>query len=121
MICRINSHLDPLRAAVTPLGVDLPADRRRQDGCGNPADQLGCHRVGVAGNVSARCVPERVGHHIYFHELAIRNASQLLRGRTVHDPNTEVDGAPALSMNCSAVICAASRGCSNAPGSFIMA
>jgi hypothetical protein len=39
----------------------------------------------------------------------MRNASRLLRGRFVHDPNTEVDGALALTMNCSAVICVGFR------------
>ena len=44
----------------------------------------------------------------------MRNASRLLRGRFVHDPNTEVDGALALTMNCSTVICVAFGGCSTA-------
>jgi|GEM_PF-5627104 len=37
------------------------------------------------------------------------NASRLLRGRAVHDPHTEVDGALAITMNCSAVICVGFR------------
>lgn len=50
----------PLRATVTPLGVDLPADRRRQDdGCGNPADQLRRRRSASPANVSDRRVTER--------------------------------------------------------------
>jgi hypothetical protein len=33
----------------------------------------------------------------------------------------EVDGAPAITMNCSAVICVGFRSCSNAPGGLITA
>jgi hypothetical protein len=62
-----------------------------------------------------------VGHHIYFRELAMHNASRLLCGRVIHDQNTEVDGATAITMNCSAVICVRFRGYSNAPGSLITA
>jgi hypothetical protein len=48
----------------------------------------------------------------------MRNASRLLRRRVVYDPNTEVDGALALTVNCSAVICVGSRGCSSAGSSM---
>jgi hypothetical protein len=44
----------------------------------------------------------------------MRNALRLLRRRFVHDPNTEVDGALALTMNCSTVICVGFRSCSSA-------
>jgi hypothetical protein len=50
----------------------------------------------------------------------MRNASRLLRDRFIHDPNTEVDGALALTMNCSTVICVA-FGAAAPPGSSMTA